>query len=333
MIPELARESYLKPNGLGGYIISASALMSWGRCQLEKFYDDRARRDPDAPQGEHLASAAYGNVVHYALMVGMQAENAGTEDGRALALKTFEYYWQPENLSLLGLKITKWLPRETFGGFRERGLMAIRDYFEMQSKDESWLLALEYAFAVPLEVDGRTHTLHGFIDRLELAKYYRKPYVRPVDFKTGKKHPRLRHNLQGTFYSFVTTQPEFWFGWENSGLEGLEHFDARTIGRLEKSLSSWGYALHSGSPAHREQGMPLASRRFRWVDLKDIKFSDGGWRNERDYARLGMAVDAYVRAREAGIYSPNISGETCTYCAFAGICGGIGLPHEDEGKP
>lgn len=329
---ELARESYLKPNGLGGYIISASALTSWQRCQLQKYYEDRARKDPDAPQGEHLASAAFGNVVHYAAMVGQQAVHRG-EDGQALALKTFEYYWQPENLALLDLKITKWLPRETFGGFRERGLLALREYFTLQASDESWLLALEYAFAVPLEIDGRTHTLHGFIDRLEIAKHYRKPYLRVTDLKTGRKPTYLRHFLQGHFYTFVTTLPEFWLGWEDSGLEGLEHFDARTIGRLEQSFSSWGYALHSGSPAHREQGSPLASRRFRWVDLKDIKFADGGWRNERDYARLTLAIDAYVRAREQGIYSPNIAGDTCKFCEFAGICGGVGLPHEDEGKP
>ena len=66
---------------------------------------------------------------------------------------------------------------------------------------------------------------------------------------------------------------------------------------------------------------------------QDIKFTDGGWRNERDYARFGLAVDAYIRGCEAEVYSVNTTGEICRYCPFRSTCGGIGLPHENAGAP
>ena len=90
-----------------------------------------------------------------------------------------------------------------------------------------------------------------------------------------------------------------------------------------------GYSLHSGT--HRE--LPLASRHFTWIDLKDVKFVDGGWRNPRDYARFQLAVDGYIRACEAEAYSVNTDGEICRHCAFRRTCGGVGLPDIEDGAP
>jgi hypothetical protein len=278
--------------------------------------------------------------MHVALHAMEKAHNEGDPDALGLGLRTFDYYWAPENLDQLNLKITVWLPRQTWDGLAERGRAAIRDTYELLRKEDAHLLALEYPFAVPLEVNGRLHTVHGYIDRLTLRKHYRKPYVSADDYKSGRKPTYLRHHMQFTVYCYASTQAEFWTGWPESGVggtrhgsEALEHFDPELIGRLERSFSSWGYRLHSGSPSHGEEELPLASRRGRWISVNDVGFSDAGWRTERDYARLGLAVDAYVRAREAGIYSPNVSGETCTYCAFRATCGGIGLPAETEGAP
>lgn len=332
--------TYLKPNGHGGYIISASALSSWARCQLQKFYEDQARVDPDAPQPEHLSITVYGSVMHAALHAMERAKNEGDPDALALGLRTFEYYWQPENLAQLDLPmVTVWLRGHTWDGMLARGLQALRDAWDLLDKEDSHLLALEYPFAVPMEVNGRLHTLHGFIDRLAIRKHYRKPYVSLDDYKSGKKPTYLRHNTQFTFYAYASTKPEFWLGWPEAGLGGnyayseLEAFDSELIGRLEKSFASWGYALHSGTPSHGDGELPLASRRGRWINVNDASFSDAGWRNQRDYARLALAIDAYVRAREAGAYSLNISGETCTNCAFRRVCGGIGLPEETDGAP
>lgn len=339
---EYVTASYLKPNGHGGYIISASQLSSWARCQMQKFYEDRARRDPQAPQGESLSITAYGSVMHAAMHAMERALNEGREDALALGLRTFEYYWQHENLEQLGLKITVWLPRQTWDGLLERGRRALRDTYDLLRKDDGHLLALEYGFAVPLEVNGRLHTLHGYVDRLAIKKHQRKPYISVDDYKAGKKPTYLRHHQQFTAYALATTIPEFWTGWPDAGLSGehyehggLEHFDADLIGRIEQSFSSWGYRLHSGSGTHGETDLhlPLASRRGRWINVNEVGFSDAGWRTARDFARFELAIDAYVRAREAGIYSLNISGDTCNFCAFRQICGGTGLPDEDEGAP
>lgn len=328
---ELARENYLKPNGLGGYIIRQSDLGSWSRCQIQKFYYDRAAANPDAVQPEQLSATVYGTVVHYALMIMEQALNEGQEpeDALALAVRTFEHYWDPNHLVELGERITTWLPRQTYGGLRERGRIAIRDYFKLRTSDESWLLALEYQFAVPVVIGEVTHTLTGTIDRLSIRKQARKPYLSIDDYKTGKQPTYLRHNMQGSAYAYASTRPEFWSGWGESGKGELETFDEETITRLDAMFSSWGYKLHSGS--HWE--LPLASRRFRWINLQEIKFADGGWRHERDYARFHLAVDAYVRACEHGIYAVNQIGEVCTYCSFRKTCAGAGLPDEAAGAP
>lgn len=321
--------NYLRPNGHGGYIIRQSDLSSWSRCQLQKYYDDRARHDPQAPQPEGLSATVYGTVVHYALMQMEQAMHEGREDALDLALKTFEFYWQPENLTALGERITEWLPRQTYGGLRERGRIAIRDHHKLLLRDDSHLLALEYQFAIPLEINGRLHTFTGTIDRLSIRRQARKPYLSLDDNKTGKQPTYLRHHMQGTAYAWASTIPEFWTGWAESGVGELETFDEETIERLAAMFDSWGYRLHSGT--HGET--PLASRRFRWINLQDIKFADGGWRNERDYARLHLAVDAYVRGCEAEVYAVNTTGEICRYCAYRKTCGGIGLPHENAGAP
>lgn len=325
---ELARGNYLRPNGHGGYIIRQSDLSSWSRCNLQKYYYDRAHHDPDAPQGESLSATVYGTVVHYALQVLETGMHEGDEHALERALSTFRHFWtHPDEL---GERITEWLPRQTWGGLKQRGQIAIRDHHALLSKDESNLLALEYQFAVPLRLGDRLHTVTGTIDRLAVKRYNRKPYLSIDDNKTGKQPTYLRWNMQGSVYAWASTLEEFWTGWPGSGMGELATFDGETVLNLEAALSSHGYRLHEGSPDHR---YPLAARRFRWINLQDIKFADGGWRTERDYARAHLAVDAYIRACEAGIYSVNTTGEVCRYCPFRKTCAGIGLPDEDEGAP
>lgn len=316
--PELAQENLLRPNGLGGYLISYSRLASWARCPLESYYEARAKLDPELPQPKQLSITAYGTVIHAALQQMQTDMHEGRPQPLERAVKMFEHYWHPSNIGAICPPVEDWLPRQTYGGLLERGRIALRDMYALLRKEDSYLLGLEYPFELPMQIEGRTHTMRGFIDRLTIRKQSGKPYISLDDFKAGKQHTWLRYNMQGTTYAWASLQPQFW-----------EAFSSDVVERLEESFDSHGYRLHLGSPGDK----PLASRRFRWVNVKDIKFVDGGWRNERDYARLYLAVDAYVRANEAGVYAPTMTGEVCRHCAFRETCGGIGLPHENAGAP
>lgn len=319
----------LRYNEHGGAVIRQSDLSSWSRCNLQKKYQDEAIHDPTAPQGEALSATVFGSIMHYALMNLEMLWYNRRYDALDVAVATFEHYWHPENQDKLeGVdRVTVWLPRQTWGGLLERGRRTLRDYFDILQKDSGKLLALEYQFEVPLEgEDGRPHTLTGTVDRLALRLHYRKPYLSVEDFKTGKQPTFLRWNMQGTAYSYASTRPEFWT--PTSPL--MTGFDAETLTALEKAFAVKKFNLHetSGYP-----DFPLASRRFRWINVKEMSVGDGGWRAPRDYARLRLAATAYVDAVEAGIYMPSLSGEVCTYCPFQRTCAGTGIAAENEGQP
>lgn len=324
--------NYLQPNGLGGYVISSSAVTSWSRCQLQRYYELRARKDPEAPQPLTLSATVYGSVIHYALQVMELAMHEGKgEEALALGLKTWEHYWHPVNIRQLpGLQPPdEWMARDSWGGLRERGKITLKDHYSILTTDKSDVLALEYRFAVPLEIRGVTHTITGAIDRLAIRQHYNKPYVSLDDNKSGKQPSYLRYHMQGTVYGFASTLPEFWTGWAESGLGSMETFPVDVMERLEGLFDSYGYRLHEGQAGDK----PLGARRFRWINLKELKMADGGWRSDRDYQRFAYAADAYIRSSEAGIYSVNTTGEICRYCAFQATCAGCGLPPVEEGQP
>lgn len=330
-----AETSGLRPNGLGGYIVRQSDLASWTRCNLQKHYQDLARDNPDADQPEALSATEYGSVVHYAVLVLEQAMLNGEDDPVGQAVATFEYYWKPENIEQLpggARRVTVWLPRQTYGGLRIRGREVIRDVYERRHGEDSVLLALEYKFAVPLMVKGRVHTFQGQIDRLALRKSNRKPYLSVEDNKTGRQPRSLRWNVQGSAYCYATWLPEFWLGWKLAPPEhGVVPFPPEDVERLEKMFGSHGWSL---TDEHQVlNNLPMAPRRFRWLNLQEMKDADGGWRSERDFGRLELAVDAYVRANEAGIFMPSMVGDICQYCPWQLTCGGIGIADEEEGKP
>ena len=643
---------FLKPNGLGGYKISVSALSSWSRCPLAKFYDDRARYVQDAPQPKRLSATQFGSVMHVVLMQMDRAIHEGEENALEQAIRTFEHYWDPNNITAICERVDTWIGKQTYGGLRDKGRTALRNLYEVLSREDVWRLAHEYHFAVPIIVNGRTHTLNGFVDRLSIKKHSnRRPYLctddwkglpvdtpiptpggwvrmgdlrpgdqviggdgrpanvigksevntrpcyritfddrseivadnvhlwtistgetlstdelykrfaardslrilnggalqlpeadlgidpyllgawlgdgnrwrgvitkgddelfeilkgrghklgkrqvskvsecpsytilglqaalsdadllgrkfipgaylrgsarqrvellrglmdtdgtwnkarrravfcsgdlelahgvhelvvslgwkarlhtvkrtgfgrtvdshevhfTPVDINpfalsrkadlvdtldysatqrprrrliksivrvgemetaciavdspgnlylcgeqmvpthnSGKQHKNLRQHLQGTAYSYASTLPEFWLGWPDSGLGELEPFSSEAIGAIEEGFNAWGFKLHRGSDSE----LPLASRRFRWGNVMDARFADGGWRSERDYARLALVVDGYVRAREVRAYSANTEGEVCGHCSHQTYCGGIGLAQAAEGAP
>lgn len=336
----LEHESFLRPNGLGGYIVSVSQLGAWARCNLQKHYYDVANADPNAPQPENLSATEYGKVVHYALMILEKLRHEGDPDALPKALATFEHYWHPANLPLIASPITQWLPRQTFGGLRDRGREVITAYAKLLERDESKLLGLEYRFSIPLQVGDVTHTLSGVIDRLCIRKHYTKPYVSLDDFKTGKQKTYLRWDMQGTAYAYATTTPEFWAGWEHAHRDDLQPFEHDTIAAIQDYFGSYGYRLvvmpddtWRYSRLGLDEVPPLAARRFNWINMQEVKFANGGWRNDRDYARLALAVDGYIRQNEAGAYGLTLTGEVCEFCAFNKTCGGTGLPDIEDGRP
>jgi RecB family exonuclease len=330
---EVAHDPYLRPNGLGGYRISVSAIAAFSRCGLAKFYEDRARKDPEAPQPRRMSATVYGSVLHHVFMLLEQWHHAGEDHIQERALAAFEHYWNAENLHEIGLeRVNEWLRGQTWASLKEKGRAAIRDHYSVLQNDPSWLLALEYEFAVPLPVAGRVHTLYGFVDRLSIRKHNTKPYISIEDFKSGKKKSYLRQEMQFTGYAYASSLLEFWRGWDDyEDIANLEVFDAETMDRIERSFHSYGYALTQQQAD--ATGMDLAGRRGWWVNLKDYGKHDCGWRTQRDYAKLALGVDGYVRAREAGAYPITNSGEECQFCPFRTTCGGVGLPPDGSGAP
>lgn len=281
--------------------IRQSDLSSYARCARQKKHYDLAKRG-EGPQPRQLSATAFGTVMHHAVQVLETMHDAG--DGGALdtALATFSHYWMPDNIGELTEPIDTWLPRQTYGGLRDRGLHAIRDYYSLLVNDDSQLLALEINFEIPIDLGPvGQHVVTGTIDRVCYRKYKRVPYISVEDFKTGRQPTYLRYSPQWTVYCWATLQREFWEPWPDA--------DER-----------WKASCN-------------LTRRGMWIDLANNKRVDAGWRAEADYARMKIALTEYVRAVEADIYPLSMSGENCLHCSFREVCGGVPVPDEDAGKP
>lgn len=317
-------------------LIHQSDLSSWARCPAALGYAKRG--------GPHrqTSALAYGSVMHFCIerLERAIAEarrkfppnkgNYGPEfwDAYAsavqLGLETFAHYWQPTAIEAICPPVDHdgWLRTHNYGYLRERGLNAIRKYAELIRYDDHELLATEFAFVVPIwgtwDVElEEPHLLAGSIDRLAVRYYKRNETLAIDDWKSGQEYRFLRHNIQGTAYSFATTQPEFWLGYD---------------GRF-KALP----APEDGFGPERGQELfdrfAGKARRFTWINLRSFKYQDGGFRGPTDYERFKVATQQICDSMQADIYPLAISGEHCTYCPQARICAGVGLPAENHGAP
>lgn len=293
--------------------IRQSGLASASRCFQQKHLDDM--NEAAGGRRPELSATAYGTVLHLALQMLETYHHEGREDALAVAVSTFEHYWNPANIdAVVPGGVDVWLPRQTYGGMLIRGRSNLRDYFELLARDDGKLLALEYSWEVPYVIDGREHVLSGTLDRLALRKYRGKPYLSVEDYKSGKKPTFLRHAVQWTTYCWASTQPQFWDGFVTAGA-----WDSLAGQFAKNSADLFGIA-----------------RRGRWIHLapNGVSIKDAGWRGDADYARLTVALREYVRAHEHGVFPLSLSGSVCQYCQWAdGTCGGVPVPDEDEGKP
>lgn len=274
-------------------IIHQSAIKSWHRC------GEQHRRELQGDEGQQLSRTAYGSVMHHALHT---LERHGDLQ---MAIDTFTWYWHPHRIDAICRPVDIWIGRDTQSSLAQNGVETLKRYWDLKRfDDDEELLALEISFVVPIHGTydpdtGKPHYLAGTIDRLALRKYTRRPHVCVDDYKTGRKQPYLKHNLQGTGYSYATTQPEFWTGSEEFLTEGFG---------IER-----GRQLYE-----RTAQMP---RKFYWITIAGSPtFTSGGVRTDRDYARFRHAVQQYAEARRQGIYPLNIDGEICQYCPFNDDC-------------
>lgn len=302
--------------------IRQSDLASFQRCAMQQhLYEEQEAGT--GKRGETLSATVFGTVMHYAAMILEKYHHDGREDALDVALATFTHYWMPENLPALEPQgIDVWLPRQTYGGLRERGLRSLRDYYDVLRKDDGILLALEHTFDVPITLDdGSHHVLHGTADRLAIRFYKRKPYLSIEDFKTGKKPAYLSFATQWTVYAYASEHAVFWSPFTTEDFEDL-------LRRLNsKKLDLF----------HTPDNFEVIPRRGRWLALgaEGFSISDAGWRGAHHYARLRVQLAEYVKARKLGVHPLTVDGHICTYCPFArnGACGGVPVPGVDEGKP
>lgn len=289
-----------------------SSLAAVSRCMQEL-----GLKMAGAPSTTNSA-AAYGSVMHHAITIFERELYTGTSKPEALqkAIETFLYYWLPANIEAIcdPVPADGWLPRQSYGELRNKGVEILRKYADLVEFDDQELLATEFSFCVPIdgtwdEELGEPHELVGSIDRLA-ARYYRRALTLAVDdYKTGVPYTYLRQNLQGTSYCYATTKREFWVG--NKGEDGF------------------------GEQRGEElfQRFAAAGRRFTWINLRTVKYEDGGWRGPDDYNRLALAVEQYAALIKAEVFPLSISGAVCRFCDMRRICGGTGLPDDDHGRP
>lgn len=301
--------------------IRQSDLSSFQRCAMQQHLYDEQEAGTGV-RGETLSATVFGTVMHYAVQVMEKAHHEGRADALDLALATFAHYWMPENVTALEPQgIDVWLPRQTYGGLRERGLRSLRDYHDVLRTDDGILLALEHTFEVPVEVDGEVHTLTGTVDRLAIRFYKRKPYLSVEDFKTGKKPTYLQFATQWTVYSFASEHVAFWADFTGDDFEDLL-----------RRLNTKNLDLFTTPDAYE-----LIPRRGRWLALgaEGFSVSDAGWRNAHHYARLRVQLREYIKARTLGVHPLTVDGHICTYCPFSrnGACGGVPVPGLNEGRP
>lgn len=262
--------------------VSASKLRTWMACPLQaKFqYVDKLPRKQNA-------SASYGACIHHAL----RTYNKTGDVEQAIA--DFLFAWEhPEQLDVVP---ETWSKGTNFGSLRSRGLATLRKYHEQVAWEHREVIALEHPFVVPFG----EFELVGIVDLVEARRgNLGEDELHIVDYKTNKRQPYknvLAWDVQFTCYAYAATQPEFWFGTNDSPAIP----DAEAYWERFKDTT------------------PLAF----WYHLETNKEIFAGNRGDADFMRLYRIAKEMQRAKELEVYVPNLSGESCTFCPYQEPCG------------
>lgn len=239
--------------------------------------------------GLQNAKASFGSCIHHALEIYNKTADLDA------SIEAFTKTWHsPE---LLGVEPQVWPKYTTYGGLRQRGIEILREYHAKQKWETRTVVAIEHRFLVPF---GK-HELEGTVDLIELKKSSAgKETLRVVDYKTNAKAPtriELGVNIQFTVYEFASHQPEFWLG-NGPGFPPIPFVDPEQLDAVEE--------------------LP---RRCIWYQLMQNKELDAGKRGDLDYLRLYRACNEIEKSIESGVFVPDISGETCTFCPYVEPCG------------
>lgn len=253
-------------------------LKTWAACP-ERFRLEQAGADR-----EQSCALTFGTVIHACL------EHL-EQDGIDAALEKFRLWWDEPTLLGDDLKIDYYLNQRSWKKYNSLGEKILREWHSIWEWNTDVVLAREYTFDVPI---GDGHILHGTIDRLVVRYGKLGPELVVSDFKTNANHNEptyddLHEDLQFTAYSYATSQPEFWTGFED------------------------GEAMYERYKKYERRG--------EWIQLQGPKRKDAGTRTEQQYQRLIRAVNEMARSVEAQIYVPTISGASCKWCQFRAVCG------------
>lgn len=275
---------------------SASMISTWSKCALQaKFgYVEKL------PQLQN-AAASFGTCVHDAL------EQYNADGDIQAAVNRFLLTW--EHPEMLDRAPDIWPKRMTYSGLRETGVKILLDYHEGVVWSNREVIGAEHKFAVPFG----DHVLSGIVDLIEYIPKQPSGTLKIVDYKTSGYRPNynsLYLNIQFSIYMYASLQPEFWMGYDD------------------------GTGKYPGMANGEElfDRFKDVKRQAIWSHLRTNKEFDCGPRDDMDFMRLYRCCEEIRRALEHEVFVPNISGDTCTLCAFTDSCGAFIPPIVAEGQ-
>jgi len=275
----------------GGYVLvgdvaemkfSPSLMKSFQSCNLRY---KLAKDHPDTIEPQS-AAASYGTLVHKCIE--MHLLGRPIED----TLEFFNTVWT--NPEVMGIVPDYYPARTSHGSYRKKGSEAILGFYEEHRWLDRELLATEFRFCFPYG----SHFISGIIDVLEYDPTTDTLYI--IDLKTGARPnaDNLRFDLQFLSYDLAVQQKEFWCGYEPE-IEKYTGF-SNGEGLFDRFRDS--------------------TRETVWYDLRNAKEYVVGKHAQRDYDRLLMLCDQIEKAIELDVFVPNITGDSCKWCAFTDIC-------------
>ncbi|MFZ5535630.1 MAG: ATP-dependent helicase [Patescibacteria group bacterium] len=165
------------------------------------------------------ASSSFGTSIHNALFDFYSLHAKGTKVTKKLLLELLDTRWKHEGYE------TK--AREAL--LRKKGEAYLADYYTSQFDPDTVVAALEQPFTVPVENDGRSVSIGGKIDRIDVLPDGK---IEIIDYKTGRM-PSKREvdaNLQLSIYALAASSiPGLPFGKKSEDITlSLYFFDTKT---------------------------------------------------------------------------------------------------------